>query len=243
MKLMFKNPQKKGKIFISYPNEKVVVDLNEIKIKNLKELIDKNGYFIECNIPSSNKTIKKIKDVDDIAYKSLKENYQEWFMDDEETSSKIDDIYINSYEDDMPMTIILSNKIEADIIIDNEEKESYELIDFINSNKKNKNYIINVSIILLGIYISKTSILNKWAIRYINIETIKENDYDWNRRELEDEWKYDLINFEEESREKMKKMEGMIYKANELFEEIIKETDIKIWENKLDKLKTIIFRK
>lgn len=240
---MFKNPQKKGKIFISYPNEKVIIDLNEIKIKNLKELIDKNGYFIECNIPPSNKTINKIKDVDEIAYKSLKENYQEWFMDDDDNSSKIDDIYINSYEDDMPMTIILSNKIEADIIIDNEEKESYELINFLNMNKKNKNYIINVSIILLGIYISKTSILNKWAIRYINIETIKDNDIDWNRKELEDEWKYDLINFEEESKEKMKKMEGMISKANELYEEIINETDIKIWENKLDKLKTIIFRK
>jgi len=240
---MFKNPQKKGKIFISYPNEKVIIDLNEIKIKNLKELIDKNGYFIECNIPSSNKTINKIKDVDAIAYKSLKENCQEWFMDDDDNSSKIDDIYINSYEDDMPMTIILSNKIEADIIIDNEEKESYELINFLNTNKKNKNYIINVSIILLGIYISNTSILNKWAIRYINIETIKDNDIDWNRKDLEDEWKYDLINFQEESKEKIKKIEGMIFKANELYDEIINETDIKIWENKLDKLKTIIFRK
>ena len=38
-------------------------------------------------------------------------------------------------------------------------------------------------------------------------------------------------------------MEDMIIKAKELYEEIIKETDNKIWETKLEKLKMIILRK
>ena len=38
-------------------------------------------------------------------------------------------------------------------------------------------------------------------------------------------------------------MEEMIIKAKELYGEITKETDNKIWETKLEKLKTIILRK
>ena len=101
--------------------------------------------------------------------------------------------------------------------------------------------IINFQIILLGLYITDTSIINKWGIRNINIEIIK--DIEWNRKELEEEWRYDLIQFEEETKERIKKMEDMIIKAYNLYEEIIKETDNKIWETKLEKLKTIILRK
>jgi hypothetical protein len=137
--------------------------------------------------------------------------------------------------------LILSDKIETDIIIDDIDKEKYDFITFINSNKKNKNYVVNFEIVLLGLYINNTSIINKWAIRNINIETIK--DVDWNKNELEEEWKYDLIQYEEETIEKIKKMEEMKIKAYKLYEEIVKETDIKIWENKLEKLKSIILRK
>lgn len=245
MKHSFKNPQKKGKIFISYPVDKVIIGLNEIKIKNFKELNDNNGYFLECNLPKNinKEAITKIKEIDNNAYNSLKDNYNNWFVDNDNNIDKLDNIFLKSYEDDTVMTLILSNKIDMDIIIDDNEKEQYELIDFINSNKKNKNYIINLDIILLGIYINKTSIINKWAIKYINIETTKENDIEWYKNELEDEWKYDIITFEEETREKINKMEENIIKVKKIFEEIKEETNIKIWENKLDNLKTIIFRK
>jgi hypothetical protein len=241
MKHSFKNPQKKGKIYISYPVEKVLIELNEVKIKNLKELNDKKGFFLECNIPENiNKNIiEKIKNIDKNAYECLKENYKSWFINENSDDIDIDDIYLNSFEDGM--TLILSDKIDTDIIIDDDEKDKYEFINFINSNKKNKNIVINLDIILLGIYITKTSIINKWAIRNINIEIIKE--VEWNKKELEEEWKYDLIQFEEETREKIKKMGEMTIKANKLYEEIINETDIKIWENKLEKLKSIILRK
>jgi len=240
MKHLFKNPQKKGKIYISYPNDKIIIELNEVKIKNLKELNDKKGFFLECNIPDiiNKKTIEKIKKIDSDAYDCLKDNYDLWFINNK-NEIDIDDIYINSYDDEM--TLILSDKIETDILIDDIEKDKYEFINFINSNKKNKNYVVNLEIILLGIYITNTTIINKWGIRYINIETIKE--IEWNKYELEEEWKYDIIQFEEDTRDKIKKMEDMIIKTKSLYEEIIKETDNKIWENKLEKLKTIILRK
>jgi hypothetical protein len=241
MKHLFKNPQKKGKIFISYPTNKIIIELNEIKIKNLKELNDKKGFFLECNIPDNinKEAIKYIKKIDNDAYECLKENYQSWFINENKDDIDIDNIYLNSYEDDM--TLILSDKIETDIIIDDIETEKYDFINFINSNKKNKNYVINFEIVLLGLYITNTTIINKWAIRNINIEIIK--DVEWNKIELEEEWKFDIIQFEEETHIKIKKMEEMIIKAKDLYEEIIKETDNKIWETKLEKLKMIILRK
>lgn len=238
---MFKNPQKKGKIYISYPTNKIIIELNEVKIKNLKELNDKKGFFLECNIPENiNKdAINNIKKIDFNAYECLNENYKSWFINENTDDIDINDIYINSYEDEI--SLILSDKIDTDIIIDDIEKEKYDFINFINTNKKNKNYVVNLEIVLLGIYICKTNIINKWAIRNINIEMIK--DLDWNKIEIEEEWKYDLIQYEEETEIKIKKMQEMIIKAKELYEEIIKETDNKIWETKLEKLKMIILRK
>lgn len=241
MKHSFKNPQKKGKIFISYPINKISIELSEIKIKNLKELNDKKGFFLECNIPENinKEAINNIKNIDKDAYDCLLENYKSWFINENTDDIDIDNIYLNSYEEDI--TLILSDKIDTNIIIDDIEKEKYDFITFINSNKKNKNYVINFDIVLLGLYITNTSIINKWAIRNINIELIK--DVEWNKKELEEEWRYDLIQYEEESHIKIKKMEEMIIKAKALYEEIIKETDDKIWETKLEKLKMIILRK
>jgi hypothetical protein len=246
MKELFNFPQKKGKNYVSMYSSKVLIELNEIKIKNFQQLNDNNGYYIESIIPIKNNetSIDKIKEIDNLAKETILSNYNEWFDNDEEKNIDefINNIYINSYTKDLPITLILSNKISTDILINDEEKELYELIEFINSNKKNKNYIINVDIIFLGIYINKTSIINKWAIKYINIEIINDDDtIDWNRKEIEEEWKYDLINYEEEIKLKIINMNKNLIKANELYNEIIKETNIKIWENKLVKLKTIIF--
>lgn len=264
MKELFNFPQKKGKNYVSALNSKVLIELNEVKIKNFSILNDKNGYIFECIIPDCNnqENINKIKELDINAKDTIITNYNDWFDNDdnddndnadnddndndnndkEKTKEFINSIYINSYDNDRPMTLILSNKISTDIIINDEEKEYYELIEFLNSNKKNKNLIINIDIIFLGIYINKTSIINKWAIKYVNIETIKDDDsHEWNRKDIEEEWNFDLINFEEETNKKIKELTKKLKTAKELYLEIIKENNIKNWENKLIKLKTIIF--
>lgn len=261
MKELFNFPQKKGKNYVSALNSKVLIELNEVKIKNFSVLNDKNGYIFECIIPDCNnqENIDKIKELDSHAKDTIITNYNDWFDNDDnddndeddkedndinedETKEFINGIYINSYDSDRPMSLILSNKISTDIIINDEEKEYYELIEFLNANKKNKNLIINIDIIFLGIYINKTSIINKWAIKYVNIETIKDDDsLEWNRKDIEEEWKFDLINFEEETNTKIKELTKKLKTAKELYLEIIKENNIKNWENKLIKLKTIIF--
>jgi len=255
MKELFNFPQKRGKNYISHTDEKIFIDLTEIKIKRFQELNDNNGYFLDCNIPINNNetTINKLKEIDNNAKQALIENYDEWFNDNDDNDNDdnddnknidyINSLYIDSYNDDSQMTLILSNKIETEIIIDGNEKEKDELILFLNNNKKNKNYIININIVFLGLYIGKNNIINKWAIKYINIENIADNNVYWNKKEIENEWKYDLIDFEEEINNKIISLTNSVNNAKSLYNEILNEHNIKVWENKLQKLKTILFKK
>ena len=246
---MFNFPQKKGKNYISTSNEKIVVQLNEIKIKNFNNLNNNNDYYIECIIPinNNNDNINIIKDIDNNAKTTLINNYNDWFDSDNEDNIEeiINNIYINSYNiDENNITLLLTNKIGTDIIINDEEKENYELIEYINNNKKNKNNIINIEIIFLGIYINKSNIINKWAIKYINIDNLEENNYiDWNKKEIEEEWHYDIINYEEEINRKINNLSNNLNNVKILYKEIINENNIKTWENKLNKLKTLILKK
>jgi hypothetical protein len=227
MKHLFKNPQKKGKSYICNSQMNILIKLNEIKIRNYNKLNNTSGYFFECIINAKNNKdeVKIIKEVDNDA--------KEYLVD-------YNDIYINSLDDDNYITIILSNKIETELLIDNNEVSIKELIEYINLNKKNKNFILNANVIFLGNYITDELAINKWAFKSIEIETLLDNDNDWNRFEIEEEWKYDLINYEEEVNLKISKLEKSLENAKLLYNEIINEKNLKNWEIKIDKLKNNI---
>lgn len=245
MKQLFNFPHKKGKNYISNIDDKVYIELSDVKIKNIQQLGDKGGYFFDCHITNKNneEPINKVLNLDGNAYDSLISNYDDWFNDNEDGENKIDDLYINSLSSDMMMTFIYSHKIDSDIIINEEEKDINDLITFIKLNKKNKNYVINMNIIFLGMYINNTNIINKWAIKCIRIDNMNDNDCDWNRKEIEDEWKYDIKLFEEETEKKINIMRQTVERTKELYKEILKEDNMNIWENKLNNLKSVIFKK
>lgn len=239
MKHLFKIPQKRGKNYICNSQEKISLELSEIKIKNLKQLADNNGFYLDIIIPPKNnkESIKVINEIDNDAKTYLSDNAEE------DIDFDINDIYIHSYDnDENSMTIILSNKIETEIYINEEEKTSTEFINFLGANKKNKNLIINIDIIFLGIYINKDTIINKWALKYVSIEDINDNSMmnDWNRKEIEEEWHFDLLSYEAEVNNRIEKLKNGLNNAKNLYNEIINENNIKIWENKIDKLKNNI---
>lgn len=249
MKHSFNFPQKKGKNYICYSNEKIWIELNEIKIKQFSQLNDTKGYFFDCIIPVklNKEAINEIKMIDNEAKEVLIENYNDWFENNNNSQEFINDNYINSYNDDSQITLILSNNIDCNIKINEETIEIEELLSFLNNNKgKNKNHLISLDIIFLGIYINNKngSIVNKWAIKAFNIEFVNEIDFDIKREEIEEEWKYELIKFEEEINNNINELKRRVNNAKSLYNEIINETsNLNIWENKLDKLKMIIFRK
>lgn len=235
MKHLFKIPQKKGKSYICNSQEKISLELSEVKIKGIKQLSDNNGYYLECLIPPNNKEqIEVITEIDNDAFEYISSEINK----DQESNNN----YIKSYDsDENIITIILSNKIDAEIYINDEEKEANEMINFLLANKKNKNLIINIDIIFLGIYINKDTIINKWGLKYLNIEELSDNNNnDWNRYEIEEEWGYDLLSYEEEVKRRIDKLQKGLADSRLLYTEIINENNIKNWENKIDKLKNNI---
>ena len=67
-----------------------------------------------------------------------------------------------------------------------------------------------------------------------------DNDNDWNREDIEEEWRYDLISYEEDVKSKINKLEKSLENSKKLFNEIINEKNLKNWEIKIDKLKNNI---
>jgi hypothetical protein len=100
-----------------------------------------------------------------------------------------------------------------------------------------------MNLVFLGMYINNTTIINKWAIKYVEIDSLNEYEGDWNRREIEEEWKYDIQLFEEEIEKKIISLRQTVERTKELYEEIINEDNINIWENKLNNLKSVILKK
>jgi len=242
MKHLFKNPQKKGKSYICNSEERILIELSEIKIKSVKKIGENNSYYIDCIIPykTNKEKIEIIKSVDNDASAFISDTFNE--DNDDNQDNEDNERYIKSYDtDENSMTLILNSKIDAELFINEEEKDINELINFILSNKKNKNLIINIDIIFLGIYISKESIINKWALKYINIEELTDNNNnDWNRKEIEEEWHYDLMTYEEEVNKKIAKLQENLIETKKLYNDIINENNSKNWENKIDKLKNNI---
>ena len=198
-----------------------------------------NVIYLKKN---NKKTIEKICNIDDEAINTLYENYSEWFEDEDITREIIDDYYNKSYIDDTPMTLILSNNIDIDIILDNNKVDQYELIEFFKNYKKHKNYNINVDIVFLGLYINKSTFINKWAIKSINIEDNTQDFSDWKRKDIEEEWLYDLYEYNETVNNKIKDLNKSLENTKILYNEILEEKNIKEWENKIEKLKSIIFK-
>jgi len=234
---LFKNPQKKGKYYISQYNDKCFCYLTNVKIYNINSNNNDN-IIIDVNI--SDKEADIIKNMDELAINTIKENYNEWFDEDEDN---IINAYINSYIEDTPLNLILSNKINTDLFINDDEKSCNEIINYLLLNKNNKDITINVNIVYLGIFIKNDIITNKWGIKSLYIDnnnTSTQNDL---REEIEEEWKYDVIKFEKDTKNYIIELENKIKLAKNIYEDIINEPNIKLWENKLEKLKMVIFRK
>lgn len=140
------------------------------------------------------------------------------------------------------MVIIISNKVDYEFYLNNQMKEPEELIEYLNKNKKNKNCIINIQAVFLGMYINNNEIVNKWALKYISIEDISNDKFEWNRDEIEELWEDDIITYEEEVNKQIKNLTSSLNAAKDLYKEIKNEINYKNWENKIAKLKNIILK-
>ena len=237
MKHLLKKPQKRNNNYVSnFEKPLNKIRLNDIKIINIK----KQG--IECNIPLNNneKSIEFIEEIDKISYDTLKED-PEWLInDDNDDDYDLDLKYNYSYLSDLN-NMILSLNSKTRFINGEQEEDFDNLINFLNNNNNFLNFNIHIDIAFLGLYINDNGINNRWIIKSVYIEELVDN-LDWNKKEIEEEWKEELQTYKIAIKDKIEYYKNTLIEAEKLYEEIENENNITIWNKKILKFKKYILK-
>jgi hypothetical protein len=235
-------PLIKKNAYISVPRKNIELIFDDIKIKDIKRITNKsNTSKIEIILNDINKT--KLKDIDCKTFNYYKKNNNIWF-DNNLNDAELDDLFYSSFCEQMNTLDILLSK-NSEIILNNKVEELNTNI--LEKIKNETNCKINVNIELIGLYIYKNLIKNKWFIKKIIIEDITNDIVDINNKELEKEWNETLIEtldmLEEKKKEYDKKKEE-IDKFKEininLMAEIKDIRDLNLWNKKINILKNNI---
>lgn len=240
----FKSPIQKKKNYICNLNEKILINLNDIKIKKIEKTNNLKSYILTCYINNkiNNTEINEIKNIDNEAYNSIINNSDEWFEEKLEKDD-VDNLYIYSYNDDNIINIILPIDLLIKIRINNNIEDNInELLTILKDYNNLKKNIIDITITHYGLFFQSNKCLNKWIIKEINIENINDEDnLILNKEEIENEWESDIYKITDNIDHNINELYNIKEKINILFNEIknIEKSD-NLWENKLNELKYII---
>jgi hypothetical protein len=233
MKHLLKIPQKKTKCSVSYLEKPLKLIINDIKVK---KFIGSNNIHCEIPIKNNEDIIEEIKEIDATSYNTLLEN-PEWYS---EIIDNVDNFYNTSYSNDISTINLLFND-KTSCYMNGYNKDLEEIISII-SNKNRNEMNINMEISFLGLFIYDNQIVNKWIIKLIDIEELEDDQNDWNKDEIENDWDNEIINYEEAVLNKIEYYKESMVNAKKLLEEIKKEENFNIWEKKILKLKKIILK-
>tara|TARA_B110000858_G_C17656947_1_gene405394 strand:+ start:17 stop:769 length:753 start_codon:yes stop_codon:yes gene_type:complete len=236
--IQLKKPYLKKNTYISESENEIILKFNNINIKNISK--QKNNYIIELYLNNPH-YIDEIKNIDKKILKNYSEKNKKWFNNDL-TLSDLNELFIKSYcTQNNTIHIVLDDNT---VIIKNNKIVNLEN-DIINELKKN-NLEIEIYVKLLGVFISKQSIKNKWTITKINIDAIN-NNIELSNKELENEWIdtfndiVDILDTKKiEYLKRMKDIDIFKEKNKELLNEIKKIDDPKYWNLKINILKNNI---
>ena len=247
----FKKPVLKNKGYISQATKNIKICLSEIKIKNIKKLMNSNGHnltlYLSPNI--NNEAINDIQNIDKIAFNKILLNNNDWFnnnLDENELSELYKTSYCNQTN---TLNCILSNNIPYNITIDNIQYiDDEKLLNILLNVRELKKYVIYIELIHAGLYFYPELSINKWLIKSINITTIENDKCEWYREDIENEWENELINTINIINKNIENKHKEIDDQNNLKQNIttlfneIKDLQIadNLWENKINSLKNLI---
>lgn len=244
MNVKFKSPYFKKKSYISEPINNISIDLYDIKIHNIMNLSNKtNALKLKLYINPDNKTF--FNDIDKCSLDTVLKYNKKWFSNDL-TDEELKNIFYNSV---CEQTNILESIVSNNTKIYYNDKNldiNNEIFDIFKNSDK---YIFNFKIKLLGLFIFKDKIVNKWLINEIKITNYKDDDdIEINNLDITKEWENtlnDTINSLDEYliiyKNKIDKINSFKIINTELINEI-KNMDIsdKNWNNKIFILKNNI---
>jgi hypothetical protein len=245
---LFKTPILKNKNYISYLTNPLKYQIYEVKIKNIQKLKSSNGYIITIYIPNdiNNNLYNELIKIDEHALNSILINNNKWFKNNLE-EDELKKLYKSSYcKQTNTLNILISDTVPINININNKYHDNInEVLDILLDLRNLKNYIINIEVQHIGLYIYSEISTNKWIVKDINILNIEHDKCSWNREDIENSWESEVNNINELIENKIVETNNYIdnlikYRnnVNNILKEAknMKNAD-KNWETKLNELK------
>lgn len=239
----FCTPICKKTYYISQPKNSIYIDIIDTVIKNKIKLQNNKGYIFTTFI--NKETKQNIDNIDEISRNVLISENEEWFSNNLDTS-EITELFKSSYcNQNNTLNIYLTEKS----IIEYENKiiEQDLLNDILSDKKWFNEYVINIKIQNIGMYIYPTHTINKWGIKNMKIFKIEnENLENAEKRDIELFWKEQLEHCKQILDEKQNIIIEQKKNIDDLYQSIInEESQNKEWESKfahfMKKIQNIIF--
>lgn len=251
--LEFKKPVLKNKCYISHLISPLKLNLNDIKIKNIKKLNNSSGYYLSIYISPKNNIdiINNLSYTDKEALSNIILNNDKWFNNGLEVD-ELKELYNFSYcSQSNTINCILTSNIPYNANINSEEIDEDNLLEILFNIRDLKKYIISIDILHAGLYFYPELSINKWVIKSIQLTDIECEICEWNREDIENDWNNEVNDIIEDINNNIIIKEKQIselteYKTNinALLNEIKElETTDKIWENKIENLKNLLMKK
>ena len=227
---MFNSPIQKKNYFLANTKESIVCELSDISVKQIQKSRTSSAVL---TITLSNHEQDFFENIDKESKMVLYEQSNKWFQN-ELSVNDIDGLFKSSFccQNNTINTLISS---DTKIYLDH---EPYNLDSFsklcVTSYKKN--YMINMKLKHIGMYIYPTYTINRWGVAKINIISNECVDTEV-KEELLTFWNSMIEESENVLNSRIQLIEQTKQKMRSLYMEISKEKD---FENKLKELKHLI---
>jgi hypothetical protein len=246
---MFQTLNKKNNKYISLPDKSLRFFLSDVKIKSLHKYANNKGYLIKIFIPEvvNKDVLNEFKNIDDQTIQDISVNSSQWFnknLSEEEVQCLHKPMYCSQSH---TIEVILSNNDLTKYILNNKPYvELDDIITVIKDVKNLKNYIINIDIQHIGLYIYQEEALHKWIIKNIYITDTSIEKCHWEKEDIEEKLEDNINDISNKTNQRISmyhtQINTLVNNTCKLYEILsdIKKLSGKKWETKIDELNELI---
>jgi len=233
--ILYLTPVMHKNIFISNVSSPVTYDTTDVKINKISKSSNNGSYLLTVYIDHNDEEFFKY--IDDTAILSLLSNNDKWFKN-TLSEDDIKSLFNRSYcSQTNTMTLIISECTH--IYIEGKQTEMKDFVKILSDISLRKQYTINITVQLAGLYIQSSQTNNKWIIKSINMFLNDEIDIDA-KEEINEFWGNMMEECEKSLDNKIAMIEKKKRHLKELYNSIVKTNNSKDWENKITEFKKII---
>lgn len=231
---MFNKPVQNKQCYLSQFCEEIFYDISDINIKNINKLQNNKGYMMSIYLDTKDQQI--IKSMDEVAQHALIQNNSTWFNNNLKSEDIMQMFQSSICLQNNTMNAIISQ--DCKIYVDNKISD-INAVSLICKSTYKKEYMVNMKLKYIGMFIYPTHTINKWSVVKMNIYRHEDIDTD-DAHDLLEFWKGEVIECKERLNARIKDMEQLKLSLDKKIYEIETIKGNKDFERRIRDLKQSI---